>query len=153
MVWVCQGLFLVFLYPDFYGMFGSSDIDLPTVAGDSVYSATCFGVPLVLCGIKVFLNFSGRFVYSSYAMFSQNPADAVSYSMDKSWEGHTGCQHHWLSYLLYSKTHVQTPRSPYWKNGIILKGFGAFHSEDQRPLLGDILVSFNVVSIYKSTCG
>ena len=37
---------------------------------------------LVLCGIQVFLNFLGRFVYSSYVMFSQNPADVVSNSMD-----------------------------------------------------------------------
>jgi hypothetical protein len=90
-VWVCQGVFdhrrffllkkmtvpLVFLYPGVNGTFGSSNIDLHTAAGDSVYSAICFGVPLVLCGIQVFLNNLGKFVYSSYVVFSQNPDDVV----------------------------------------------------------------------------
>ena len=47
---------LVLLYPGVYGMFGISNVDLHIAAWDSVYSARCFGVPLlVLCGIQVFL--------------------------------------------------------------------------------------------------
>ena len=57
-----------------YPAVGSSNIDLQTAAGDSVHSARCFGVSLVLCGIQVFLNFLDR--------FSQIPSDAVSNSMD-----------------------------------------------------------------------
>ena len=78
----------MFLYPGVYGTFGSSDIDLHTVARDSVHSARCFGVTLVLCRIQMFLNFLGRFVFSSYVVFSQNPADAFSYTMDI-WKGST----------------------------------------------------------------
>jgi hypothetical protein len=53
---------LMFLYPAVYGMFGSSDVDLLGAAGDSVYSARCFWVPLILCGIQLFLNFSCGFI-------------------------------------------------------------------------------------------
>ena len=73
---------LVRLYLGVYETFDSSDVDLHTAAENSVYFARCFGAPLVLCGIQVFLNFSGGFVYSSYVMFPQNPAEVVSYSMD-----------------------------------------------------------------------
>ena len=60
---------LMFLYPVVYGTFGSSKVDLHRAAGDSVYSARCFWVPLILCGIQILLNFSSGFAYSFYVMF------------------------------------------------------------------------------------
>ena len=46
----------------FYGMFDSSDVDLHTAAGDSVYSAEFFRIPLILCGIVFFIFLVGLYV-------------------------------------------------------------------------------------------
>ena len=48
---------LMLLYPGVYGTFDTSDVDLHTATRDSVYSARCFLVPLILYGIQVFLIF------------------------------------------------------------------------------------------------
>ena len=39
------------------------------LAGDSVYSAACFRISFIFCGIQVFVNFPCGFIYSSFVIF------------------------------------------------------------------------------------